>query len=167
MNQDGTNPKNQKTFVLEYTCEDGEVLEGQFTTKRLSVKDRSKVGVRKSQLSGGMYCVRNDDGDATGQGLDEDTDYMNSMIAHLEVALIQKPTWWDLDKLTDLGLVREVYEKVVNFEMTFFRTNNSKANSGGVGSVGAGNSSPEPQGDGTGNRPTEVVGQEVQAALDA
>ena len=49
-----------KTFTVKYKNEDDEVLTGTFTTKRMSIMEISKMGVRKSQLSGGMYCVRDD-----------------------------------------------------------------------------------------------------------
>lgn len=160
-------PKNEFTFHLSYKGEGGHLYEGQFTVKRLSIRDRSRVGVKKSQLSGGMYCVRDDNNVPTGQGLDEDTDYLNSMLAHLEVALIQRPQWFDLETIADLGLVREVYEKVCNFELTFFRPEDRKEDSGKPGSVREGNGSAERAQPGPGNHPTEVVGQEVSAALDA
>ena len=163
-------PKNQKTFVVKHKSEEtGEVTEGQFTVKRLAIRDRSEIGRIKSQLSGGMYCVRDDEGNPTGQGLDEDTEYLNGMIAHLQVALIQKPEWFNLSEIADLGLVREVYERVWDFEGSFFRTGqeDEKSEASNAGNVGKANGVEEHQGSRTGNHPTPVVDQEVQAALDA
>jgi len=133
------------------------------------VRDRSQVGMRKSQLAGGMYCVRDDEGNPTGQGLDEDTDYLNGMIAHLEVALIQKPSWFNLAELADLGLVREVYGAVFDFETSFFRLGQKDGDTPESGSdnVGTKDRVPEYQGTGVGNAPTQVVDQQVQASLDA
>ena len=163
------NTKNQNTFPIRHTDESGEVREGQFTVKRLSVRDRSQVGMRKSQLAGGMYCVRDDDGNPTGQGLDEDTDYLNAMIAHLEVSLVQRPGWFNLEELADLDLVREVYSKVWEFESSFFRSEQKDGPSEGSdpGRVGAENGVTEHTGTGTGNNPPKVVDKEVQPSLDA
>ncbi len=161
--------KNEKVFTVKYKDVTGEILEGTFTVKRLSVRDRSQIGMRKSQLSGGMYCVRNDDGEPTGQGLDEDTEYLNGMIAHLEVSLIQKPSWFNLAEIADLGLVREVYEKVWEFETSFFRigqeTGSPEASS--TERVGGEDSGTEHPVGRPGNGPTPVVDEQVQASLDA
>jgi hypothetical protein len=162
------NANNRKTFQFSYTSEDdGHKYEGQFTTKRLSIKDRGMIGVRKSQLMGGMYCVRDDKGNPTGQGVDEDTDFLNAMIAHLEVSLMQKPQWWNLDEIADMGLVRAVYQEVADFEMSFFRGSDGSNSQGESGQVGSGNSGEKRPGPGSGNAPTPVVDQKVQAALDA
>ena len=160
-----TNPKNQKTFTIRHKMEDESVVEGTFTTKRLSIMDRAKIGVRRSQLCGGMYCVRDENDKATGQGLDEDTDYLNQMIAHLEVALVQKPVWFNLAEVTDLGLVREVYQQVADFEFNFFRRGNPGTD--GPGSIRTSESGGERPGTGSGDAATPVVGQEVSSALDA
>ena len=161
---------NRKTFNVKYKSpETGQIVEGTFTTKRLSIRDRSEIGRRRSQLAGGMYCVRDDEGNPTGQGLDEETDYLNAMIAHLEVSLVQKPQWWDLQEISDLGLVREVYQQVGEFESSFFRLGQKDGGpeGGGRDGVGAENGSSEPAATGSGDVPTPVVGEEVQAALDA
>lgn len=160
------NERNRTSFSVKFKADDGNIVEGTFTAKRLSIKDRSQMGLRKSQLSGGMYCVRDDNGNPTGQGLDDDTDYLNAMLAHLEVALIQKPTWWKLDDIVDIGILREVYGKVAAFEASFFRRADGEAGSGS-GLVGAADSSQQPPANGSGNLPTPVVGSQVQAALDA
>ena len=160
--------KNNKVFDLDYTSEeDDEKYAGRFTTKRLSIKDRGQIGVRKSQLMGGMYCVKSNEGVPTGQGVDEDTDYLNAMIAHLDVCLIQKPAWFDLDDIADIGVVQAVYKEVMDFEMSFFRAKNRSKDSSGSGQVGQDNSSEQHQGSGSGNNPTPVVDEKVQAALDA
>lgn len=157
---------NRKTFKVSLRLDTGDMYEGQFTTKRLSIKDRGAIGVKKSQLSGGLYCVRDENGNPTGQGLDEDTDYLNAMIAHLEVSLIQIPTGWDLNEISDLELIHKVYKEVMDFEMSFFRKGNSADNEKS-GSVGEGNGGMESPGTGSGNGPTKVVDKEVQASLDA
>jgi len=157
----------QITFNISYTTTCDEVLEGQFTAKRLNVAQRSRLGVRKSQLSGGMYCVRDANGHATGQGLDEETDWLNTAIAHLELALIQKPQWWKLEELEEVSLIQEVFEKVLDFESSFFRRRRPEPEVEGASGVSAAGSSEPTQEQQLGNVPTQVVGPEVQAALDA
>jgi len=153
------------TFYIKHTLDTGEHVEGQFTTKRLTVKDRSRQGVYRSQISGNMYCVRDDFGRPTGQGIDEDTDMLNSMISLLEISLIQKPDWWDLEQIEDMGLLGKVYDKVLTHENSFFRPNRTE--DAGPGQVGQGNGDPQSEVLRTGNSPTPVNDGEVQTSLDA
>ena len=159
---------HQKTFVVKYKTSEGQILEGQFTTKRLSIMDRSTMGVRKSQLCGGMYCVTDDKGKATGQGIDENVDYLNTMIAHLEVALVQKPQWFDLEEIDEMGVLQEVYNEVVSFAVSFFRPDDggdSQGNGSGRSSEATSDQTSQEQE----NNPhsATVVDREVSAALDA
>lgn len=158
----------QKTFTFEYMDEDGVVQSGTFTAKRLSVMDRSKMSVRRSQLSGGFYCVRDEEGKPTGQGIDPETDFVNHMIAHLELSLIQRPKWFKFEEITDFGLINDLYEKVMDFEKSFFRRRDQQAAEGSQ-SNGSGKETSDQQSPQQTDRPptAQVVGQEVQAALDA
>ncbi len=158
---------NKKTFQINHKLDTGETVEGQFTTKRLSIKDRSLIGVKKSQLNGGMYCVRDDNDMPTGQGLDDGTDWLNSMLAHLEVSLVQKPSWWDLNEIADISLIHKVYGEVMDFETSFFRNSDGEKDKGEPGQVGEGASSPQPARTESGNTPTPVVDEKVLSALDA
>jgi len=143
------------------------MLDGQFTLKRLSIMDRARLGVRKSQICGGMYCVRDDNGKATGQGVDDMTDFFAEMLAHLEVGLAQKPQWFDVEEISDMGLIQEVYTHAVEFENTFFRRKDGGDGPGKPGQVGKADGSPQSQGTNTGDNSPKVVGQEVSSALDA
>jgi hypothetical protein len=112
-------------------------------------------------------CVRDDDGAPTGQGLDEETDFTNTAIAHLEVGLEQKPLWFKMDEINDVGLLRKVYGEVMDFEWSFFRRegetdSDEKSDGRSTDDSVAANAPKQP-----GNGPTPVVGPEVQAALDA
>lgn len=104
-----------RDFFIKWTFADGRQVEGTFTTKKLSIKSAAAVQVRKVQLNGGFYF----DEKKPGVGVDEETDYTNYMIAHLEQSLIRKPTWWNLDELDDVNLVLEVFKKVAEFEQSF------------------------------------------------
>jgi hypothetical protein len=161
--------KKTHTFHIKHTSETGEDYDGTFTCKKLSIMDRSRIGVRKSQLCGGMYCVRNDDGNPTGQGIDEDTDWLNFMIANLEVALVQKPVWftWEGDNaIDDPEILKKVYKEVAEFE-TSFRRRDGQTAAQGSGSSSEEASAEKHQVQESGSVPTPVRGQKVQAALDA
>jgi hypothetical protein len=108
----------QKTFDIDYRSEmDGEAYVGQFTVKKLSIRDLGRLGTRRSQLNGGMYY----DEENPGVGIDEQTHMTNNMIAHLEISVIQAPTWWDLEEIYDIGLLSEVFKHIAEFENSFFR----------------------------------------------
>ncbi len=156
---------NTHTFTVRWTNpSSGNTEEGMFTTKKLSIADMSKMGVRSAQLSGGMHCVRDDNGVPTGMGIDEETEFTNKMLAHLEIALVQKPVWFNVSEIWDVGLLEEVYGEVAKFEASFKSTRRRAAGTGGVGQASGGGERPQPN---AGNSPTQVVGQEVSASLDA
>ena len=138
---------------------DDKVYEGQFTTKKLAVMELSRLGVRKVQLNGGFHF----DEEHPGQGIDENIDSMNSMVAHLEVSLIQAPIWFDLDKLIDPMILQLVYREVARFENNFFRPRRESAESGR--SV-PNDSSGESQESGSAGHVEAVGGSEVQPSVD-
>lgn len=165
------------TFPIDYTSnEDGERYSGSFTVKKLSIMDLSRMRMRTAQLSGGMHCVTDDNGNATGQGIDSNTEFFNSMLSQLEVSIVIAPPWWKFDDMSDVELVRQVYKEVEKFEQTFRNRGRAGANGavvgaggGGAGGHGAGGA----EGGGTGlaqanagGRAQAVVGAQVLAALE-
>jgi len=152
----------RKTFTIHYRSEmDGKTYEGQFTVKKLSIRDLGQIGTIRSQLNGGMHYDENN----PGVGIDEQTHMTNNMIAHLEVALLQQPTWFDLDEIYDLGLVGEVFKHIAEFENSFFRSRRSGGadQSDGV-SQESGNGTNE--GSGVAGSVKAVGGGAVQPTLD-
>ena len=121
------------TFNIDYTSkmENGKVYQGSFTSKKLSILDQTKVSRRKSELCGGMYTVRDDKGDPTGQGIDEVSEWTSNMIAILETAIVTSPGWWDLEDIVDEDLMLAVFKEVMAFENTFRGRARSKDYSGG------------------------------------
>ena len=169
------------TFSIDYTSpEDGQRYAGSFTVKKLSIMDLSKMRMRTAQLSGGMHCVTVEDADgndvATGQGIDSNTEFFNSMLAQLETSIVTAPPWWKLEDLSDVELVRSVYREVEKFEQTFRNRGRAGADgallgSGGVSATGHGASGAEGSGAGAssanaGGRAQAVVGAQVLAALE-
>jgi hypothetical protein len=41
------------------------------------------------------------------------------MIAHLEQSLVRKPNWWNLDEISEVDLLIEVFKQVAAFENSF------------------------------------------------
>ena len=105
-----TLPFPQKTFHVEYTePETGHVYGGDFTVKRLTMGDIRQVAIRKAQLNGGV----------AEDALDRNVRYVNSMLAHLEIALTQKPEWWKPDTFYNADVIAEIYSEVISFEESF------------------------------------------------
>ncbi len=149
-----------KTFAVDYNSEqDGMRYKGQFTIQKLGIRALAALGVRKAQLNGGMHY----DEAHPGRGVDEQTDDFNNMIAHFELSVKEAPEWWNLDQITDVELLGIVFKEVIEFEQSFLSRKASRKKSGrnGEGSGKAG----VQEADATGTA-RQVVGEEVQAALE-
>lgn len=150
------------TFSVDvYSEQDAMRYAGTFTTKKLTIKTMTQLGVRRSQLCGGLHY----DEENPGQGLDATTYSINSMIAHLEVSLVDVPAWWDLDRITDISVLSEVYKEVALFESNFSRSRNT-AKDGRPAASSQGSSQAQGSGSDAGGEPQPVVGGEVQASLE-
>lgn len=156
--------KHLNTFSIDVDSEtDGKRYQGSFTSKKLSISDLAALGVRKAQLNGGMYWSQNN----PGKGVDEGTDDLNNTLAHLEVALVQTPPWWNLEEITDPEVVGAVYKEVIIFENSFHRRAEPTTTDSDDDGRGGGGDREEAQvqSDHDGE-PREVVGAEVQSALE-
>lgn len=111
-------PRTKQFWISFRSKMDNQLYEGQFTTRKLSIRDVAAIGVRKAQLNGGYHYDEN----RPGLGIDEQTDWMNSMIAHLEISLIQAPIWFNLDEIMDAELLGAIFKHVMEFESSFFRS---------------------------------------------
>lgn len=134
---------------------------GVFTTKKLSIRDLTQLGVRKVQLNGGMHF----DAATPGQGIDEGTDELNTMIAHLSLAVTEAPEWWNLDDLTDLSVLTSVYKEVISFENSFLGRGKAPQGAGSGGSSQEDSKEAQGEADASGT-PQQVVGGQVQASLE-
>jgi hypothetical protein len=107
-----------KTIHIEYTSYvNDKPYIGDFVVKKLTIRDISALGVRKAQLNGGMHYSESHH----GQGVDEATDEINGMIAHLELAIVSAPAWWKMDEIPDTDLLVTLYREVLDFENSFLR----------------------------------------------
>jgi hypothetical protein len=149
------------TFSVDVMSSNQQRYEGQFTTKKLSIRDLTAVGVRKVQLNGGMHYSAA----APGHGIDEGTDDLNSMIAHLEIALQTSPKWWNLDEITDMTVLGSVYKEVISFENSFLRRGQASEAEGAGGSSEADSAKAQGEANPAGSS-QQVVGEQVQASLE-
>lgn len=154
--------KTLHTFHVEIHSEgDDMTYKGKFTVKKLSLRDLAALGVRKSQLQGGLHF----DPSNPGRGVDEITDQMNTIIAQCEFSIVEAPEWWDLGKITDMEVLYKVYEEVISFENSFHgpRRSGNGSTAGGTGQGdGPGDSSSSDHGGMAGS----VVEQEVLDPLE-
>jgi hypothetical protein len=147
--------KETHTFMLDLKGSDGANYRGKFTTHRLNLGEISQVGIRKIQLNGGYFTVYDNEGNATGKGMDPATDSLNEMWSQCEVALIQQPDWFTRDDLKDPSILGKVFKEVRDFEDTFRKPQ-------GV----VGDRKEESEGESVGESPpadipSEMVGSEV------
>lgn len=153
-----------KTFVVDYnSSQDGMRYQGSFTIKKLGIRDIAALGVRKSQLNGGMYY----DSENPGRGVDEQTDDFNNMIAHFELSIKASPEWWNLDQITDVDLLGHIFKEVISFERSFLdRKRDEKLRTTKSGSNGEGSGAPNVSETNAPRSAGKVVGEEVSAALE-
>lgn len=148
------------TFSIDFLSDvDDMRYTGKFTIKKMSIRDLAALGVRKSQLNGGMYFSD----EKPGLGVDESTDNFNNMIAHLEICVKEAPTWWNLDEISDVSLITKVFQEVVAFENSFLTRKSDRALAGRDGE-GRGEADLQEADHAGGARP--VVAREIQAALE-
>lgn len=152
--------KITKVFHIDYRSELDDVnYQGSFTCRKLSIQDRTKMGVVKAQLNGGMHYDENN----PGHGVDPTTDEFNAVLAHLTVALTDAPSWWKLDNISDIVLIYTVYKEVAEHEASFRRERGDTKESG---STGEGSSLREDRQSDEPGTNSQVVGEEVQSALE-
>jgi hypothetical protein len=149
-----------KQFYFKHKSSmDGKVYEGQFTTKKLSVKDLALIGVKKTQLNGGYHF----DESNPGAGVNAETDWINTMLAHLEISVIQAPMWFNFETIYDAELLGEVFKRVSEFENSFFRPKRDRNVDPGSSQN---DSSRESEESGTAGHVAPVGGGEVSPSLD-
>lgn len=99
------------TFAFDWKDGRGKVWKGEFVNEVLSIRQRQLVGVLRARMSAGVPI----------DSLDEMTQEINLMIAHMTYSLIEKPEWAsDLQDLDDIRLLQELYGEVLVHEGTFF-----------------------------------------------
>jgi hypothetical protein len=144
------------TFQINYQSElDGSDYKGLFSVRKKVISDAAKISVKRLQLNGGYHF----DSDNPGVGMDQTTDSMNYVLANLDVLITQSPPWFDLDSITDFGLVLAIWEEVKKFQNSFRKQSEpnrvSETRSDKI----------EAKSDNSGSTP-DMVFQQVQASLE-
>lgn len=155
------------SFRIDFTSEDGQEFQGQFTAKRQSIMDQARINRRQAELSGAMYCVKDSDGNPTGQGIDEFTEKFNYALALLETVIIAAPPWWDLETVDDIELVFQVFQEVQKNEDSFRGRGRKENQEAGSNRGSEGDSQGKSQNTDSGDGGPKVVDKEVSASLDA
>lgn len=155
--------KQLHTFTIQHESDvDERTYYGSFTCKKLSIADLAALGVRKAQLNGGMHHNPS----IPGTGVDIETDQINAMIAHLDIALVDTPDWWDLEEICDGELLSKVFEEVVKHENSFLDRLRRRNGDAGSPDTEQGNSESDLQESGTRGVVGALVDQEVQDSLE-
>lgn len=102
-------PPANVTKYIEYKADDGLVYSGDFTFKRLTIGDVSKVGAEIARLAG-------------GQTVSEEVDFINTMLAHFSAGIVKAPEWWRPAELYDIGILHAVFKEFMEFERSFRAT---------------------------------------------
>ena len=101
----------EHTFALDFMDSRGRRWTGQFKSRILSIEQRVQVGLIKSRLAGG----------APLSSLDDTTQTMLEMRAHLAMSLTLRPKWAnDLGKLRDVQVLTALYAEVAQHEARFW-----------------------------------------------
>lgn len=101
--------KFYKAFALTFCRLNGTEYNGTFLVRRLTIGDRSRIGMRIAVLEGGMPNV------------DPEIHRINDMVATLDAALVQRPEDFKPAEMYDLDVLEAVYAEVAAFEATFRR----------------------------------------------
>lgn len=165
--------KRLNTFAFTYHSKlEEKTYQGSITMRIPGMLERLSISTRKSQILGGMYCVRDEKtNEPTGRGVDDNTEYTAHVQAWLEHCIVQPPDWLKFggdDAPMDEGVFFTLFKEASTYE-TKFRDRGRTADStvGGSASGGQADGAAQPAQANGGSAPTEVVGREVQASLDA
>ena len=110
--EEGPDPRGEKlyTFSIEYTDARGKEWKGQFTSKILSIHERSQVGATRAMLAGGQPT----------SSVDPLTAELNLCVAHMTWSLVKRPDWAEnLRALEDPALLQAIFAEVDSHESYF------------------------------------------------
>lgn len=126
--------KNLHTFSITWDKPEGGSVTGEFECRRISIRDTLEINKRRLAYTNGLYY----DPETPGVGVDQYSQLLANMSAHLEVVLTKTPDWWDLNEITDVAVVHAVFEEVAAFSASFHRRSNKEAASGELRGSGEG-----------------------------
>lgn len=118
--------KHTKGFQIRYESPvDNKVYEGLFVVKRMSWRDNINFEVLKQKMLQGTEinttCPHCNEEIQT-HNLPEELINFTVAYSHLKIAIVEAPDWFVIDDMQcDPQLLWVIYEKVAEFESTFFR----------------------------------------------
>jgi len=107
-----SDPRSKTSFTFQFQKFDsnGNAWLGSFTTKILSIDERQKAGILRSQLGGGMPI----------ESLDSLTNELNMIISHMTFSFTETPKWAEsLRTISDFSIVQDLYKEVASHEAFF------------------------------------------------
>jgi hypothetical protein len=122
-NEPDPRDSEEYTFYFEYVNKRGEVFEGRFTNRILTLEQTQQVHVLKARMlqSVSMTAV-SDEILATSQ-----------VLAHMSISLDHKVEWAkDLRALRDPGVIWKLWAKVEDHESRYFRMDENSESSKGA-----------------------------------
>jgi hypothetical protein len=87
----------------------GRDISGEFVCRRVNLGQLREISLIKARLNGGR----------PDESLDQAIVFLNNMLAHLQVALLKAPEWWQPDEFYNSDIISTVFEEVMAFEATF------------------------------------------------
>ena len=106
-------PSMEHTFTLSVKgSETGRHFDGTFKYKRPNIRTQAEIAKTAAILDGGLA------------NLDEDTKFLNAMLARLKHTIIEHPEWWAKEdygyELYDVNVLFELYKECDKFEKDWF-----------------------------------------------
>lgn len=98
-----------KRFRMVYRTDDGEVLQGEFTIKRPTIGETSKIGVIMAELRE----------DKPLSAIDRTTAALHEWIAYCQVVVTKAPPWWNTESIYDSEPIQRVYLEALAFINSF------------------------------------------------
>lgn len=120
----GNNPMaaEEYAFTIERIRVDGSRISGSFKNKILSIQERIELGLLAARATRG----------AAWSSLDDDTQYLVNLVAHLTVSLLEKPIWFKIAEIKDTVFINKVFAEVSKHEAFFRGSGAAQAASNGA-----------------------------------
>lgn len=98
-----------KRFSMVWRTDDGEIREGEFTIKRPTIGETTRIGVLMAEMRQ----------DKPAASLDWATAKTHERIATCTVCVVKAPPWWDPENMFEEEPLIEVYAQVVAYWNSF------------------------------------------------
>lgn len=97
------------SFHVYYRDANGVLWAGDFTAKRLTNRELTRVGIERARMCGGVAL----------NALDDNTAFMTNMLSYLNIAITKAPKWWMPEEMYNVELVQKVHNFLLDKESSF------------------------------------------------